>query len=206
MSYETVKHNLLMASRLLDENPARPEGTRLRLLEAALAELSSASWGGAGAAVCYGKDNYSDNKDPRSANARAHAMQDDKVTAVHLTVHTRPAQRYHCTHVAVIDEVAAGGRTLCTVMVLDQAGALLSAQDARLAYEYSGQSNQFATYLPASNDKGEFIITNKGWPPALFPLAVVVLDAEGYIDSDVVGNLGLPLGHHVSFVITFQER
>jgi len=157
-----------------------------------------------GRAVVYGKDGYSDTADPRRSNATKHEMINDKVTAVHTTVHTKPETRFKCTNVFLIDEVAAGGQTVAIVVVLDKDGRELPA-DVRLAYEYTGNADRFDHYLPAGNARNEFVITNKGWPPNLFPLAICILNGAA-IDSDVVGNLGLSHGHHHGFKITFQER
>ena len=61
-----------------------------------------------GAAVIYGRDNYTDDADPRSANTRQHLVSDGKVLAVHLQVHALPDRPYKATAVRLIDENNAG--------------------------------------------------------------------------------------------------
>lgn len=155
-------------------------------------------------AVIYGRNGYTDERDPRQANGRGHVMTNDKVTGIHLTVHVKPERKYRVSNFYLIDELAASGQTVCLVKVYGKDGREKPA-DVRLATGYNGQDDKFDEYLTAGNARNEFVITNKFWPPSLGPLAVVILN-NGQIDSDVAGNIGLPFGHHVSFYVEFIER
>lgn len=155
-------------------------------------------------AVIYGRNSYTDASDPRQPNGRAHAMTDNKVTGIHLTVHAKPERKYRVSNFYLIDEQAASGQTVCKVKVKGKTGQDVPA-DVRLATGYNGQDDRFDEYLVAGNAGNEFVVTNKFWPPGLGPLAVVILQ-NGQIVSDVAGNIGLPMGHHVSFFVEFTER
>lgn len=155
-------------------------------------------------AVVYGRNSYTDSNDPRRLNGRSHEMTNNKVTGIHLTVHVKPERTYKVRNCYLIDEAAASGQTVCKVKVFGKDGMEQPA-DVRLATGYNGQDDKFDEYLTAGNAGNEFVITNKFWPPSLGPLAVVIL-ANGQIDSDVAGNIGLPFGHHVSFYVEFIER
>lgn len=155
-------------------------------------------------AVVYGRDSYTDQHDPRQPNGRKHEMTNNLVTGIHLTVHVKPERRYRVSNFYLIDESAASGQTVCKVKVLGKDGREQPA-DVRLATGYAGQDDKFDDYLVAGNAGNEFVITNKFFPPALAPLAIVILE-NGRIASDVAGNIGLPMGHHVSFYAELTER
>jgi hypothetical protein len=159
----------------------------------------------AGASVVYGRDGYSDAQDPRDPNCRDYRVEDGKVLGVNLLVHSSPLKRYCVKHVGLVDEVVAQGQTVIRAAVIDRAGQPMNAE-VRLAYPYDGEASHFANYITAGNEKNEFVMVNKYWPPGLGPLALMILDDENIIISDVVGSLGLPEGHHVSVSVTFQER
>ena len=145
--------------------------------------------------------------DPRTTNATHHALDQGKVTAVHLTVHPVPAATYACTLVRVIgeDEQGVRGPTVARVAVYSRAGRRILAT-VILATGYNG-GLAFDALLPAFGEKIEHTITNKFDPPNLGPLAIYIAGDDGkQIDSDVVASLGLPYGHHVSYEIEFRER
>ena len=140
--------------------------------------------------------------DPRAKNCQAfHVRSDGKVDGVELFVRAHPAMRFELVWVELIDEVRAQGTHVATCRVLDKAGIQIGEQ-VSLAWPWPNLT-EFS--LPG-NPNGQHPITNKYNPPNVGPLALVILDAEGRIISDEVGGLGLPGGHHVSFVATWRER
>jgi len=152
-------------------------------------------------ATFYGNNGYTDAYDPRQGNARQHALSAaGLVTGVDVKVHVKPATRYKCVNVRLVDENEAAGQHIIQV----RTGNISRPLTIRLAYPYDGGADHFDHYIPAGNDKNEFVLVNAFNPPAVGPLAIVILDEQGYINSDVVAGLGLPLGHHVSFVIQFE--
>ena len=140
--------------------------------------------------------------DPRAQNCQAfHQRLDGKIDGVELFVVTHPAVRFELVRVELVDEVAAQGTHVATCRVLDKAGIQIGDQ-VSLAWPWPNLS-EFA--LPG-NPNGQHPITNSYAPPNVGPLALVIRDADGRIVSDEVGGLGLPWGHHVSFLATWRER
>ena len=150
------------------------------------------------AAVIYGRDNYTDDADPRSANTRQHLVSDGKVLAVHLQVHTQPDRPYKATAVRLIDENNAGGNHVARIA---QVG---SAEMVGLFLGYGGglTFDSFIRHAP----RQEIVIDGAFDPPNLGPLAIALIDSSGRIISDVVASLGLPGRHHVCYEIVFERR
>jgi hypothetical protein len=123
------------------------------------------------------------------------------VDGVELFVRVQPVARFELVRVELVDEIAAQGNHVATCRVLDKAGLQIGDQ-VSLAWPWPDLT-EFA--LPG-NPNGQHPITNKYYPPAAGPLALVLRDAEGRLVADEVGGLGLPGGHHVSFVATWRER
>lgn len=147
-------------------------------------------------------------EEPRQANARAHTLDPHgRVMGVHVTVHEQPNSHFRCTNVFVRDEYAAQGQTIAHVYVRGRNRQLLG-NPVILATGYGGGLS-FDDYLTGQGQLPEVHpITAKFSPPNLGPLAIFVAKpgTRDRIDSDVVASLGLPYGHHVSYVIEFMER
>lgn len=165
--------------------------------------------------VIYGKDGYTDADDPRQQNARTHGLVDGKVTAVWLTVHTKPETKYKCVNAMVINEENAKGQTTIFVSVKNKNGTYANDQ-VIMATGYQGQSDKFDDYLTPGNSfrPVQHILADSHngsgctfIPPALGGIAIFVAGSDiKQINSDVVGNLGLPYAHHVSYMLEFVER
>lgn len=141
--------------------------------------------------------------DPRAPNTRVHGQSPDGlVTGVQVAVHVKPGTRYKCVNVQLIDEANAGGQHIVKVEVINGP----TPATVRMGFPYGGTGDRVGNYIPSGNEKNEFILTNKFDPPNLGPMEIVILDDQGNINSDVVGSLGLPFGHHVSFLIQFAVR
>lgn len=151
-----------------------------------------------GAAVIYGRDNYTDDADPRSANTRQHLVSDGKVLAVHLQVHALPDRPYRATAVRLIDENNAGGNHVARIT---QVG---SAEMVGLFLGYGGGLT-FDSYI-RHTPRQEVVIDGAFAPPNLGPLAIALIDFSGRIISDVVASMGLPGRHHVCYEIVFERR
>lgn len=140
--------------------------------------------------------------DPRAPNARDHATdKNGKVTGVFINVHRTPGARFVCQSVRLIDENEAQGNTIIRVKFTGASGPLF------LATGYQGNATSFDDFLPDSSGHGELVMAGSGakfYPPNLGPLAVVVRE-NGQIISDVIGNLGLSRGAHVSYEVVFSE-
>jgi hypothetical protein len=148
-----------------------------------------------------GRGTMSDS-DPRAENCRAnHLTAAGKVDGVALEVSVRPLTRYRLARIELVDEVSAQGNCVATCRVLDADGLLLGDQ-VWLAWPWPSLTQ----YALPGNPNGQHPITNSYTPPNVGPLALCLRDAQGAIASDVVGGLGLPFGHHVSFIATWQKR
>lgn len=143
--------------------------------------------------------------EPLAPNCRQHAMQDGKVTGIHITIHALPGARYRCVRCQMLTVDESGGNPNVQVTVLDHAGRLATDR-ARMGTGYSGQP-RFAALLPSGNPDDRFFLGQSGkfTPPALGPLGFVVIDGRGQIISDAVCSWGLPFGAHIGGRIVFQE-
>lgn len=141
--------------------------------------------------------------DPRAENARAFAVAAaGRVVGVELQVEARPWTSYELVQARLIDENAAGGNTVASYVVVDCFGTPIS-ENVYLAWPWPTLDG--GKLLPG-NQNAQHMVTNGYSPPALGPLAVYVGDAQGRINSDVVGGLGLPFKRHVSFFLAFKRR
>jgi hypothetical protein len=140
--------------------------------------------------------------DPRAENCRAFALNAaGKVIGVALEVNVRPLTPYRLVRVELIDEIAAQGNTVATCRVLDPDGLQLG-DTVYLAWPWPDVTE----FARPGNPNGQHMIASTYTPPVIGPLALCLRDAAGQIASDVVGGLGLPHGHHVSFIATWQLR
>lgn len=148
--------------------------------------------------VIWGRDGLTGAGDPRATTARSHASVDGKITCVWTQVHVLPDKPYRCTHVSVIGEASAGGQH---VAIVAQRGG---SEQVALFTGYGGDLDFDSIMVHAP---GREIIIDGGFtPPNLGPLAIALVDENGYLLSDVVASLGLPDNHHVNFVIEFTKR
>lgn len=147
--------------------------------------------------------------DPRAENARRFATDGGKVTGVELAYIPVAGSKWELVQAALIDEVAAQGNTIARVIVKDRNGIDTQVL-CYLAWPWGGWQGPGGMQnrlLPGSaNYPYEHVITNTYSPPEQGPLAIYIGDAQGNAISDVIGGLGLPHGHHVSFHLVFRER
>jgi hypothetical protein len=149
--------------------------------------------------------------DPRSENARQFSMTNNKVTGVALSHISFPGSKWALVRASLVDEVAAQGQTVARVIVRDKEG--IEAQvSCYLGWPWQGwqPGNGISNRLLPGNTNFpyEHIITNRYDPTGSGqgPLAIYIGDGNGTVQSDVIGGLGLPAGHHVSYHLVFQER
>ena len=138
--------------------------------------------------------------DPRTPNCQGYSVDGNgKVTGVYLRWIEVPNSKYALVKAALINEENAQGRTVATVRVFK--ANMTEDMDAKiyLAWPFGGgiDVSNFARPIRSGQDH---VITNKYSPPNLGPLAIVIGDLEnGFVDSDYLGGLGLPFGHHVNY-------
>jgi len=127
-----------------------------------------------------------------------------KVVGVSLSHFALPDSKYRLARCSLRDEYAAQGQTIARVTAIDKHGV---PQRGRVALLWPYNGNTDFGHSAVTNDVTpiEHMISNAYTPPNVGPLAIAILDDDGFA-SDVVAGLGLPYGHHVSFDIVFQER
>lgn len=150
--------------------------------------------GGTSEEVIYGKDNYTDDLDPRDhKNSRRHEVNH----SIHLTVHKDTANEYRASYVtSIFDDNGNGGQHVARVFTPTGFNGQII-----LAYPYGG-GEEFANEVSHAIGQ-EIIINGKFTPPNLGPLAIYLKEGGKRV-SDIVANMGLPQGHHVSFEIHFD--
>lgn len=140
--------------------------------------------------------------DPRAENCRRFELDHyGQVIGVALTHEARPETPYRLARAELVDEATAQGNTVATCRVLDAQGIQLAAP-VRLAWPYP----QLTYSALPGNQANQHVITNAYTPPSIGPLALYVSDSDGAPISDIIGGLGLPLGHHVSYALTWVAR
>ncbi|MFN8445626.1 MAG: hypothetical protein U0175_32845 [Caldilineaceae bacterium] len=148
--------------------------------------------------------------DPRSENARQFTTNNGMVTGVELAHIPVAGSKWELVQAALIDEASAQGNTVARVLVRDKEG-IDSQVNCYLAWPWKGwhAPSPFENkLLPGSaNYPYEHVISN-GYnaPVQQGPLAIYIGDAQGNVISDVIGGLGLPHNHHVSYHLVFRER
>jgi hypothetical protein len=139
--------------------------------------------------------------DPRAANCQKFAVDAaGRVVGVELAVLQLPKAQYELIRVELIDENQAQGNTVASCYVLDKEG-LQVGTPVSLAWPWPDLTD----YALPGNPNNQHPITNRYFPPEVGPLALCIR-VNGVIISDIVGGLGLPGGHHVSFRATWRER
>lgn len=146
--------------------------------------------------------------DPRASNCQAyHVNAAGIVDGVQLTVLPVAGTQYVCKSVTLIDEGAAQGQITAQILVYSADGLPLMSEKVYLAWPWDGSPNLPNKALPGNtNYPANHVIANGYTPPAQGPLAIYVGRADGSIDSDIVGGLGLPNNRHVSYNLMFQAR
>jgi hypothetical protein len=132
---------------------------------------------------------------------------DGKVVGVELDWLPVPEARYRLVRVRLLDEYEAQGKTVARVSVRDQEGRQVQEQ-VGLGFPYDGTISFKHVIWPGGAEQMpvEHMIVNGYVPPNRGPLGIGVYDGQGRLISDVVGGLGLPLNHHVSYEVVFVER
>lgn len=150
--------------------------------------------------VLYGNGGwYTDEFDPRLQGANGFVQQDNYYVSVNTLVRTRPETRWRASVVATnVKDASANVYVSISPSFLTRTRMITGSTDG---YGYDQLIN-------APNSPGTFFMGRNSvyWPPAIGPIGVVVLNAKGEIDSDVVYGLGLPAGQHCSYNVEFVER
>lgn len=140
----------------------------------------------------YGLNSYTDAYDVRGENAKFHKVDE----SVHLIVHQGPYP-YRVDYVnAIGDKNDNGGKHVAHVYTPTSFKG-----EVILATGYQGNPDSFDQEISHSIGQ-EIVINGKFSLPNLGPLAIY-LKENGERVSEVVGNLGLPDGHHFSYAIYF---
>lgn len=127
-----------------------------------------------------------------------------KVVGINLVHVPVPSAPYELALAELIDEYAAQGNTVVTVVVLNKEG-LQTAERVFMAWPFPTLD---AAESPAGsgNSANQFATTSKFPASDIGPLAFHVGDPQGYPLSDIIGGYGLPDGHHIGGRVTFRER
>jgi hypothetical protein len=145
------------------------------------------------------------NEDPRAENCRRYALNaEGKVIGVELVYYPNPIAEYELLSAVLVDETQSGDSHIAKVIGEFGSGAYLW-----MAWPHGNWAKEtpFADHIPPGNPNQEFIISNpyqppvQGWTPCIY-----IGDAEGNVHSDVIGNIALPGGRHVSYRLTFSRR
>ncbi len=146
--------------------------------------------------------------DPRDENCKRFSESGGLVTGIHLTHVSKPETKYELIQATLIDELAAQGNTVASVFVKDKNGNDVLSTNCWLTWPWKGDIALFEDRGRPGNPNYPFqhMIMNAFNPSQQGPLAIYIGDAHGTINSDVIGGLGLPGGHHVCFQFTFRER
>ena len=126
-----------------------------------------------------------------------------KVTGVQLGIHPVPGTEYEVYAVRLLNEYEAQGNTVARCQVLD-ANGINTGVPVRMAWPWNGGTSFAGSGLPG-NSSNEHFIPNKYFPPSLGPLCLYV-GGHNQPQSDIIFGLGLPMGHHVSFAVSFRKR
>ena len=116
-----------------------------------------------------------------------------KVIGVKLKVENVPSQQYIVTHLRLVDEYESNGKT-------EAVCGSNGRRDFYLCWPYSEGKTSFENMALPGNNNGIHIITN-GYNPTGYGYLAIAIGKP--IISQVVGGLGLPNNHHVSYEINF---
>lgn len=149
--------------------------------------------------------------DPRDVNCQKFAQVGGFVTGVELTVREHPASKYRLHKALLIPEAQSAGQHVATCSAVD-AGGIPTGDPVFLTWggfagAGQGRDIPFDEIAPSGSSNNVHVITNPYDPSLkLGPLCIKLGDGLMTTDSDVVGGIGLPGGHHVSFVFIFVMR
>ena len=145
--------------------------------------------------------------DPRAPNCRGFQYDSTgKVIGIHLVHVPIPSAPYALALAELVDEYAAQGQTVVSVVVLNKDG-LQTAERSFMAWPFPALDGEDSP-VGSGNPSNQFATTSKFSSGVIGPLAFHVGDAQnyGYPLSDIIGGYGLPDGHHISGRVTFRER
>jgi hypothetical protein len=144
--------------------------------------------------------------DPRAANCRGFLVdQAGKVVGIQLVHVPIPSAPYELILAELIDEYAAQGNRVVTVVVLNADGIQIAAAQCFMAWPFPGLDAPESPAGPG-NPQNQFPAESPYDPPNIGPLAFYVGDKDGNPLSDIVGGYGLPFRHHISGRVTFRAR
>ena len=123
------------------------------------------------------------------------------INLVHVPV---PIAPYELLLAELIDEYAAQGNTVVTVVVLNKDG-VQTAERAFMAWPFPALDADESP-VGAGNPSNQFAATSPFPSNVIGPLAFHVGDKDGNVLSDIIGGYGLPDRHHIGGRVTFRER
>lgn len=142
--------------------------------------------------------------DPRADNCKAYkTTANGEVAGIETVVIEHPTTRFRLARAEIIPELTngIGGPTVVKFNVLSANGIPLG-DPVLMAWPYPAPTG----HATCGNPNNEHTTTSAFTPPALGPLGFYVADGVGNVVSDEIYGFGLPNKHHISAVITFQER
>lgn len=142
--------------------------------------------------------------DPRAENCRAFRMENNKVVGIELVHEPKPDTTFFLKRVRLIDENEAKGQTVANVTVLDKDG-IPAFGPVVLGYPYPPGLEK-GLYPGNANRPAQHVVSNKFDPNVKVGPLCIYIGAVGEPDSAIIGGIGLPHGHHVSFEMVYQMR
>lgn len=130
-------------------------------------------------------------------NTKKFTTENGLVTGIELQVYDVPNQEYVISHLRLIDEEEANGRTIAYCSSTDGRG------DFYLSFPWRPGDTNFQNSIAVGGSNGQHVITNGYSPPDLGWLAIHMGKKP---ISQIVGGLGLPFNRHVSFEIVFTPK
>ena len=144
--------------------------------------------------------------DPRAENCKASKIVNGLIMGVELAYVPNPSLKYELIRCGLIDEPTngVGGPTVASCVVLDKDN-IQTTERVFLAWPWPGMKDGHG--LPG-NPGGQHMISNKynADKGEKGPLGLYVGDANAVPISDLIGQVGLPNGHHVSYHFIWKER
>ena len=143
--------------------------------------------------------------DKRAPNCRGFLYDNTgRVVGINLVHVPLPSAPYELALAELIDEYAAQGNTVVTVVVLNADG-VQTAERAFMGWPFPELIAPESPVGPG-NPSNQFAAMSKFPSNTIGPLAFFVGDLTGQPLSDIIGGYGLPDGHHISGRVTFRER
>jgi hypothetical protein len=143
--------------------------------------------------------------DKRAPNCRGFLRgSNGKVIGINLVHVPIPSALYELALAELIDEEAAQGNTVVTVVALNNDG-IQTAERTFMAWPFPSLDGEDSPCGPG-NSSNQFATTSKYPSNVIGPLAFHLGDAQGNPISDIIGGYGLPDGAHISGRVTFKQR